>query len=319
MAGLLFALGAVAQTAGAWYKGDLHSHSTYSDGDSDIAGLLASASSKGFDFFTVTDHDNDLNGQPRHWFDPAYVSRTMVLLYGMEWSTGPGHASVWAAAPISYEPIWQANRAEDPAAAASAAAAQGALFSINHPGALCCPWEYPVVQGIDVIEVWNAMYELPSFNRWVGHHFWHALLSSGRKISGVGGSDTHHLFKWQSRFFGLGNPTTWVFATSKSGNAILAALKAGRSSISYAPDAPRLELSADANGDGTYETMMGGSVPSGSRAISFRIAIVPTGGAQAPPRSPKTPGSGRPQLTWHACIRAAVSCESSRCRPDRAP
>src|ERR671914_636952 len=93
--GLLSGIGALAQTAGTWYKGDLHSHSTFSDGDSSVPAVVASASSKGLDFFALTDHDNDLNGQPLHWLDPAYVVRNMVLLYGVEWSTGRGHANIW--------------------------------------------------------------------------------------------------------------------------------------------------------------------------------------------------------------------------------
>jgi hypothetical protein len=272
--GIVSAIGALAQPGG-WYKGDLHSHSTYSDGDSNVATVLASASSKGLDFFALTDHDNDLNGQPRHWADPDYVSRTMVLLYGIEWSTGRGHANVLAAVPISYEPIWQANRAGDPSAAAAAAAVQGALFSINHPGSLlCCRWEYPVPEGIKAVEVWNSMYQLPGYNRWAGHQLWDGLLRAGRKVSGIGGSDTHHVVGWQSLFFGHGNPATWVFAEARNATAIVHALTAGRASISYSAHAPRLELSADGDGNGTYETMMGGSISSGLRAVSFRIAVV---------------------------------------------
>lgn len=38
---------------GEWYKGDLHCHSTHSDGDSSVQDVIASAESKGLDFFVI--------------------------------------------------------------------------------------------------------------------------------------------------------------------------------------------------------------------------------------------------------------------------
>ena len=54
---------------GAWYRGDLHTHSIYSDGDSTVAEVIANAESLGFDFFALTDHDTSMNGIPIHWFE----------------------------------------------------------------------------------------------------------------------------------------------------------------------------------------------------------------------------------------------------------
>lgn len=276
---LCCAASAGAQATGTWYKGDLHAHSAYSDGDSSVADVLASATAKGLDFFALTDHDNDLNGNPLHWLDPDYASVHLVLLYGMEWSTGKGHANVWGPGPFDYQRIWEANRNEDPTAASAEAHRQGALYSINHAGAFtCCPWEYPIVEGVDIIEVWNGMYRLPYLNRWVGHQFWDGVLQKGRRVPGVGGSDTHQLKGLQALLFGHGNPTTWVFAEAKTASAILAGIKAGHVSISYAPGAPRLDFRADANSDGVYEAMVGDSLPMNTGAITFRIDV---GSAQA--------------------------------------
>jgi hypothetical protein len=261
--------------AGTWYKGDLHSHSIYSDGDSSVADVIANAEAKGLDFFALTDHDAYMSGTPLHWFDPAYHSDTLALFYGIEWTTPKGHANVWASAPFDYSQLWQANRDRDALAALSAAHALGALFSINHPEAIFTSnWDYPVYDGIDSIEVWNGMYRLPSVNRWAGHHFWDKLLKSGRRIPGVGGSDTHQVKRWQSRLLNHGNPTTWVFAQEKSAESILSGIKAGHASISYALDAPQLEFMADLNGDGMYDAMMGDNVGEISSNVSFRIAFV---------------------------------------------
>lgn len=116
-----------------WYKGDLHSHSLYSDSDSSVADVMASVEAKGLDFFALMDHDSDMDGDPIHWFDPAYASYDTVLLYGAEWTTGSGHANVWASQPFYYTTLWTPNRSEDPILAVEAAHLEGALFSINHP------------------------------------------------------------------------------------------------------------------------------------------------------------------------------------------
>jgi len=261
--------------AGTWYRGDLHAHSQYSDGDSPVRTVIASAEEAGLDFFVITDHDSSLGGVPAHWQDADYASESLVLLYGMEWTTAPGHANLWAAAPFDYAALWQARQQRDPAAAVRAAHAAGALFSINHPSAyLCCPWLYDVPEGVDALEVWNDMYALPNFNRWAGHGFWDRLLADGRRLPGVGGSDTHMLSGWLSRLVGIGNPTTWVYAEELSAAGILAGIQAGHVTISYAPQAPRLEFSADPDNDGSYEIMAGDMVPcEPGQAIAFRVRV----------------------------------------------
>ncbi|GAB6097023.1 hypothetical protein JCM14469_32770 [Desulfatiferula olefinivorans] len=260
---------------GHWYKGDLHAHSLHSDGDSPVADVVSMAESLGFDFFALTDHDGNMNGVPTHWADPDYRSETMTLLYGVEWTTGKGHANVWAAAPFDYTPLWNANIDENAAAAVSAAHNAGALFSINHPTAyLCCPWEYPVDESVDAMEVWNSMYRIPNMNGLAVNTVWDHVLMSGRKLSCVGGSDTHELKGIQSGLFGLGNPTTWVYAKDRSAQAILEGIKAGRTTLSYAPDGPRVTFTADRDNDGVYETLTGDNITGGFQNTTFRIDVI---------------------------------------------
>ncbi|MDY6825030.1 MAG: CehA/McbA family metallohydrolase [Thermodesulfobacteriota bacterium] len=276
----LIAGAASAQTGGQWYKGDLHAHSLHSDGDSPVETVITEAESLGFDFFALTDHDGNMNGIPTHWDDQAYASDMVTLLYGVEWTTGQGHANVWAATPFDYTPLWTANQNNDAEAAIAEAHAQNALFSVNHPAAyLCCPWEYPFHDGIDSLEVWNAMYRIPNFNPWAAGQLWDSLLMAGRMLPCVGGSDTHQLEDWQSSLYGLGNPTTWVYAGDNSPRAILDGIKAGRTAISYAPDAPRLDFTADRDNDGRFETLIGGNLPGTGRTVTFNVGIADDDGA----------------------------------------
>ncbi len=262
--------------SGNWYKGDLHSHSTHSDGDSPVAAVIQSAELKGLDFFCITDHDTSMLGSPVHWYDTDYLSEKMVLLYGIEWTSVKGHANIWATEPFVYEELWYANMNRDPETAIAEAHSQGALFSINHPLAFAgyaMGWDYDVVEGVDAIEVWNNMFNLPMFNFLAVRVFWDGLLQKGMRIPGVGGSDNHHLFKLFSFFYGIGNPSTWVYAQELSAEAILDGIKAGNVSISYSPVAPRLDFSADENGDGIFQTIMGQSIFSTSYPVSFKIEL----------------------------------------------
>lgn len=252
---------AAAPLEGTWYKGDLHCHSTHSDGDSSVQEVIASAESLGLDFFVITDHDWNMGGSPSHWYDPDYHSEKMVVLYGVEWTTGLGHANVWASQPFDYEDLWSANRANDAHVAIEAAHAQEALFSINHPSAfLCCPWEYEDDEAADAIEAWNSMYCLPNFNFVSTNVFWDERLLAGRRVTGLGGSDTHQLKGPESIFLRHAEPTTWVFAQERSADAVLEAIRAGRVSVSNEPAGPRVELLADTDGDGSYDAMMGDNV-----------------------------------------------------------
>jgi hypothetical protein len=100
-------------------------------------------------------------------------------------------------------------------------------------------------------------------------------------MTGVGGSDTHNLKGVQAWAFGHGNPTTWVYAQERSGEAVLEAIRRGRVTISWAPIAPRLELSADTDGDDEYETMVGDNVLYTGAPLKLKIAVVTEGGQAA--------------------------------------
>jgi len=260
-----------AAAEGRWYAGDLHAHSRHSDGDSSVADIIGKAESVGLDYFVITDHDSSMLGQTPHWFDPEYQSDSLILLYGIEWTTGDGHANVWATAPFDYEPLWQANRAGDPWAAAESAHEQGALFSINHPtNFLCCPWD-PEDGMNDSVEVWNGTHRTVTWDYGATHQFWEQALMSGRRVTAVGGSDMHYLRPPVGSIYTVGNPTTWVYAYEGTPAGILEAIAAGRTSISYGPTAPRVELWADGDLNGTFETAMGGSIPSGAGRLQVRV------------------------------------------------
>jgi hypothetical protein len=260
-------------STGLWLKGDMHVHSNHSTDamDTTVAEAFAKAESLGFDYFVLTDHDNHVEGKISTWGDPDYRSDKMVLLYGAEWTTDKGHANVFGTKPYDYAPIWAA-RDGDVGTSIATAHAQGLHFSVNHPAAKDL-WEGGFELDFDSMEVWTAPFVFPDSNS-NAIAKWDELLGGGRRLGVRGGSDSHHQHDLESTLFNIGNPTTWICARAKTGEALLEALKAGHVSVSYAATAERLDFTADVDGDGAYETIVGDNVmPQGDKAIRFKIEI----------------------------------------------
>lgn len=258
---------------GIWLRGDLHIHSLYSDGDSPIPSIIQASKKSNLDFIAVTDHDTSQGGEILSWSDPGYDNPPIMMLYGTEWTSRTGHANILSAVPFNYSVFWEANRKKDYFLALTAAQTVSAVFSMNHAIRITPSWKYPV-SDFSVMEIWNASFRFPTGNRQIIDTIWVKLLMSGRRVTGIGGSDSHKLHGIQSRVNPPGYPTTWVYADQKSPRAVIDAIKEGRVSVSYAPAGPRLELTADADGDGVFETGMGGTVQLNPRSrIKVRAAF----------------------------------------------
>jgi hypothetical protein len=170
-----------------------------------------------------------------------------------------------------------------PAAAADAVRADGGVFQINHPAdqlvepldATCSDtsnldWSYGFSVVPDTVEVWNIGHvvqpPLPASNsNDDAVRYWECWLARGEKVGATGGSDSHWLTL--SLVQGPGNPTTWVFAKDGTMPSILQAIREGRTTISMTPPVPgsaRLLLEADADGNGSFESMVGDTVSPGT-------------------------------------------------------
>ena len=262
-----------ATPAGEWLKGDLHLHSAHStdalDNPEDV--VIARAEALGMDYFVFTDHDNHVQGRIETWDDPAYHSDRMVMLYGVEWTTARAHANLFGTAPWDHLRMY-ALRDGDAAPAIAEAHALGLHFSVNHP-VNGDPWEHPLDLPFDSIEVWNALYVAPSSNP-KAIALWESILADGRRLTARGGSDVHHQQGVESTILNVGNPTTWIFARERTAAAVLEGLKAGHVTISYAPGAERLDFTADADGDGVFESIVGDDLDGDGSPIRFRVEIV---------------------------------------------
>lgn len=175
---------------GEWMMGDLHCHTTHSDGRWTAQELAAAAVVRGLRFLALTDH-NTTSGRAelaRHY--PG------VLLPGLELTTYYGHAVVigrpnhtdWTAyTQQSGMRVLSGSLQSDP----------DAYLTIAHPFApgdpFCtgCNWTYFDLRPGDAthLEVWNGQRSGPHNALALEH--WYGLLHAGRRVTATAGTDNH--------------------------------------------------------------------------------------------------------------------------------
>ena len=231
------------------------------------------------DYVCITDHDNHVNGDvaSNTWADPEFRSDSLLLLYGAEWTTTRGHGNVFSARPYDHQRLYDVRDQRDVVVGAIRKEL-GIHLSANHPsGKDHFGYSYDMVNSI---EVWNSAIWSKNANAIM---IWDDMLSSGRKLTGRGGSDAHHgspetpdkatKNSYQAKANYVGTPTTWVFATSRTTQAVVDALTNGRVSVSANPFAPRVEFYADLNGDNKMDMMMGDNVKATGKPVKFRVQL----------------------------------------------
>lgn len=207
-----------------WFAGDLHAHTTHSDGTLSIAQLTAAAAGRGLDFLAVTDHNTVSHHAHLPGVGDAY---DVCLLPGQEVTTHAGHANAFG------EIGWVDFRR--PAEQwLSDVEARGGLLSVNHPIQDDCGWLHPVQTGF--LELWHISWFLDLTNTGPLAYLRASTGppdASGRQAGPVllGGSDFHT----PDQGFPPGTPTTWVAAQDRTPEAILDAIRHGRTAISRFP------------------------------------------------------------------------------------
>jgi len=274
-----------AAPPGEWVAGDLHihttlSHDSYGGPDDDntgpedlfslgftVAGQFTQARSRGLDYLAVTDH-NDIRSQT----DPGFGSGGVIGVRGYENSL-KGHAQMLGASRL-YDN--GQSTAADVQRLADEVRAEGGIFQVNHPanGSTSFPdspdWIYLYAVVPDTVETWNIsrIYQPPfpsASSNDDAVRYWEGFLDRGQRVGATGGSDSHGVFT--SALQGAGQPTTHVFVTERSERGVLEGLRAGRTYISHQPPAlggPGIFLEADGEGNGSFESIVGDTVPPGS-------------------------------------------------------
>jgi hypothetical protein len=277
-----------------WYRGDLHMHSSHSDGSCatksgeqrapcPIFLTLDAAADRGLDFVVFTEHNTNSHVRELTALQP-YFDR-LLLIPGMEMTTFQGHANAFnLREPVDFRvgsatvPDWNTVLKE--------AASKGAIVSINHPrvptGEACmgCGWspnpsvDMSLVQGVEVVN--GSDVESPT----AGLPFWEEQLQLGQRLTAIGGSDTHDVTSkatTQPPQGHIGVPTTVVYAHELSAKAIVAAIRGGNVFVDTAGTRDRmLEFTAR---HASKQVTMGEQLQlAGRRNVTFDVRVAQLAG-----------------------------------------
>lgn len=196
-----------------WFAGDFHNHTLHSDGKLTIEELAALGVESGLDFLAVTDH----NTVSHHPFLPQ-IGRDygITLVPGQEVTTHRGHAN-------AFGDIGWIDFREHPDRWVDEVEARGGILSLNHPIDADCAWMVPLIRTPKAVELWHSTW----YRDLCGTGIFAWLAGRDRRVTLLGGTDFHNLGQPPRP----GTPTTWVAATENTPEAILEAVRAGRTAI----------------------------------------------------------------------------------------
>lgn len=270
---------AVVEKTARWYAGDFHVHSRESgDARPSIDEVATFAASQKLDFVELSDHNTVSHVDQ---IVDAQAKTKVLLIPGFEYTTYAGHANGIGATQ------WVNHRIGDKGAnivdAVKAIRAQGALFSINHPGldlgdqCIGCAWKHDVPpELIDAIEIETLGYKPVGFLfHGLAMQMWEGLLAKGAHVAAIGGSDDHRAGKdLTSSQSAIGSPTTMVFARELSVAGIQEGIKAGRTVVKLQGQGdPMIDFTADVpvKGDTVSDefVVLRAKVTGGGEAVRF--------------------------------------------------
>jgi hypothetical protein len=174
---------------GAWLKGNLHTHTLESDGDSTPAEVVRWYAEHGYDFLAITDHDKITRVQ-----DPM----GMVLILGEEVTDRlpkkPLHVNA-IGIETAVQPQGGATPVEVLQRDIDAVRKAGGLALINHPN---FGWAFGAdellqLKGANFLEIASGHPFVNAQGPPSVESMWDRMLTAGKRIYGVAVDDTHHL------------------------------------------------------------------------------------------------------------------------------
>lgn len=217
-----------------WYKGNTHTHTLNSDGDSTPEDVVRWYREQRYHFLFITDHNvvtavdglNAVNAMPERFLlvrgeevtDQAAGKPVHLNLLG-----GAG-----AVAPQGGATVAEAIRRN-----VAAMSATGGVISINHPnfGWAMTAEDLGAGRGAHLLEIFNGH---PMVNNDGGggmpgaEALWDSLLGAGVRVFGAASDDMHHLKQpWSAAAARPGQGWVVVRAPALTADAVLAALASG--------------------------------------------------------------------------------------------
>ncbi len=236
-----------------WFKGNIHTHTTESDGDDTPENVVRWYRRHGYDFLVLSDHNHltlfEYAEGRRRFKRPLMVPGEEVTLSIHEGRT-PIHINAIGISRV-VEPIDAGEIVPTMQANVDAIIGAGGIASINHPNYL---WSFDhdhikEVTGATLLEIFNGhpasnVHGAPSKASY--EEIWDGVLSAGRVIFGVATDDSHHYKDFHPTRSNPGRGWIVVRAEALEVEAILDGLSHGRFYSSTGVELDDLDQSAEA-------------------------------------------------------------------------
>ncbi len=213
-----------------WYKGNVHTHTTKSDGDADPEVVVEWYKNHDYDFLVLSDHNH------RTIIDG--YSDALILIPGEEVSARilggdiPIHLNGIGISRV-VEPIDAGGVVETLQVNVDLITEAGGIASLNHPNA---SWAYDhkdivQIEGATLLEVYNGW---PGSNsegapgKYSGEEIWDNVLSTGKIIYGIAVDDAHHYSDFTHTMANPGRGWIVVNAEQLTNESIIDSLIAGK-------------------------------------------------------------------------------------------
>lgn len=231
---LIFAINDFPAQALKWYKGNTHTHTLNSDGDSTPEDVVKWYREHGYNFLFITDHEHITNVAPLN--DLYGKAGSFIVISGQEvtdsYDRKPYHINA-----LGISKVVMPNRLKGAVETLKKniddVTDAGGIAQVNHPnfGWALNAEQLIKLKNYSLLEIYNGH---PLVNNLGGgglpsaEAMWDSVLSSGKLIFGVADDDSHY-------FKRIGDPTAptpgkgWIYvrAAELTPESILAALKKG--------------------------------------------------------------------------------------------
>lgn len=217
---------------GQFWRGNLHTHSTLSDGALDPQRVIEAYKQAGYDFMMLSEHFLDVFDWPmadtRELRCDGFTTLIGAELHAPETAVGELWHIVAAGLPLDFEPC---RDGETGAQIAKRAHDSGAFIAIAHPS-----WSQLTIEdgrSIDcahAVEIYNHGCAVEN-DRGEGWYLLDQLLNEGNRLTAIATDDAHFTYGERDAFGG------WVHVKAKSldPDKLLTALKAGHFYSSQGP------------------------------------------------------------------------------------
>jgi hypothetical protein len=226
---------------GRFWRGNLHGHSTASDGALAPEAVCARYRAAGYDFVALSDHFLPAYGFPVTDTRPFRRSGFTTLLAAELHAPATARGELWhivaAGLPPDFPPR---SGGETGAVLARRAADAGAFVALAHPHwSQLSPEDGLAIEAAHAVEVYNHKSAI-EVDRGDGLVLWDALLHAGRRMFAIASDDSH--WHVSDAFAG------WIMvrAPANAPESLLAALKRGAFYASQGPEIRDVSRDGDA-------------------------------------------------------------------------